>query len=101
MQPNHITQEMYAEAFAQLKKKKDSPGLDRVRFEPFEEGLSVQIMHVGPYSEEPMSLEKMKAFAEENGYRYRGKHHEIYLGDPRRAKPEKLRTVLRRAVERV
>ena len=43
----------------------------------------------------------MKAFARENGYRYRGKHHDIYLGNPRRANPEKLRTVLRQPVERI
>lgn len=100
LQPDHITMEMYLEALGQLKKKKDSPILSRVRFEPFHEGLSIQIMHIGPYAEEPATIARMKSFAEENGYRYRGLHHEIYLGDPRRAKPEKLRTILRQPVER-
>jgi hypothetical protein len=71
-----------------------------MRFERFQEGLCIQIMHIGPYSEEPRTLEKMDAFAAEHGYRFRGRHHEIYLGDPRRAKPEKLKTVLRHAVEK-
>jgi hypothetical protein len=101
LQPEHITQEMYEEALLQLKKKKDNPALSRLRFEPFHEGLSVQIMHIGPYSEEPTTIAKMKAFAQENNLRYRGLHHEIYLGDPRRSKPEKLRTILRQPVERI
>jgi hypothetical protein len=56
-------------------------------------------MHVGPYSSEPATIERMHEFAAEHGYRVRGKHHEIYLGDPRRAQPEKLNTVLRHPVE--
>lgn len=59
----------------------------------------MQIMHVGPYEEEPRTVSKMQTFAEENGYRLRGKHHEIYLGDPRRAKPENLRTILRHPIQ--
>ncbi|HET7088054.1 MAG TPA: GyrI-like domain-containing protein [Anaerolineae bacterium] len=101
MQPKHITEKMVQEALRQLQEKKDNPALSRMRFEPFHEGLCLQIMHLGPYSEEPRTIERMKAFAEENGYIYRGKHHEIYLGDPRRAKPEKLRTILRHPVEKV
>jgi hypothetical protein len=58
----------------------------------------MQIMHLGPYSEEPATIEKMVAFAAENGYRVHGRHHEIYLGDPRRTKPEKLKTVLRHPI---
>lgn len=99
MQPDHIDQNMYQAALAQVRQKQDNPAVDRVRFERFEEGLSIQIMHVGPYDDEPRSLAKMAAFAREMGYTYRGKHHEIYIGDPRRAKPENLRTVLRQPVE--
>ncbi len=58
-------------------------------------------MHVGLYSEEPRTLEKMDIFARENGYAMRREHHEIYMGDPRRAKPEKLRTILRHPIERI
>lgn len=99
MQPDHITQEMYQESLAQLRKKQDNPALDRLRLETFHEGLSVQIMHLGPYSEEPPTIERMHAFARQQGYQLRGKHHEIYTGDPRRAKPENLKTVLRHPVE--
>jgi len=99
MQPEHITEEMFQEAIQQARKKRDSPALSRVRLESFHEGLCVQVMHVGPYSEEPATMAKMASFAQDHGYVYRGKHHEIYLGDPRRVKPEKLRTILRHPVE--
>jgi hypothetical protein len=98
MQPQHITNEIFQEALQQVRKKKDNPALSKIRLESFHEGLSTQIMHVGPYSEEPRTIEKMHEFARENGYTLRGKHHEIYLGDPRRAKPEKLRTILRHPI---
>ena len=100
MQPEHITPEMYTNALAQLRKKKPSPALDLLRFERFHEGLCVQIMHVGPYASEPASLEKMEAFARQEGYQLHHDHHEIYLGDPRRAAPDKLKTVLRHPVEK-
>jgi hypothetical protein len=100
MQPDHITEEMYEEALTQLREKKPNLALDKMRFQTFHEGLSMQIMHIGPYSEEPASLAKMDAFARENGYALRGKHHEIYIGDPRRAKPENLKTVLRHPIRK-
>jgi hypothetical protein len=100
MQPDHITPEMFAEAVAQAAKKRPNPALARLRLASFREGLCVQIMHIGPYATEPATVEKMHGWATENGYRLAGKHHEIYLGDPRRADPEKLKTVLRHAVER-
>lgn len=100
MQPDHITTAMFEEAREELRKKKDPPMLDEVRFEPFREGLSMQIMHIGPYSEEAVTVEKMEAFAWENGYVTHGKHHEIYIGDPRRAKPENLKTVLRHPIKK-
>lgn len=100
MQPDHITEEMVQEALQQLRKKRDNPAISRLCFENFHEGLCMQIMHIGPYSEEPRTIEKMMAFARENGYALRGKHHEIYLGDPRRAKPERLKTILRHPIEK-
>jgi len=99
MQPKHITGKMFQDALRQLAEKRDSPALSRLCLESLQEGLCVQTMHVGPYSTEPETLARMRAFAHENGYAYRGKHHEIYLGDPRRAKPEKLKTILRHPVE--
>lgn len=100
MQPAHITEEMYREALQQVQAKRENPALSRTRFERFHEGLCMQIMHIGPYAEEPQTIARMTAFAQEHGYRLRGKHHEIYLGDPRRAKPERLKTILRHPVEK-
>jgi hypothetical protein len=106
MQPDHITPEMFADALVELKAKLAKQGKDggepavfnRMRLEPFAEGLCVQAMHVGPYLDEPRTLEKMSVFAAANGYGFHGRHHEIYMGDPRAAKPENLRTVLRHPV---
>lgn len=95
LQPGHFTGEMFQEARAQLRKKQPGPELDRLRFETFHEGLCLQLMYIGPYSDEPVSPDKMYAFGRDNGYALRGKHHEIYLADPRRAEPAKLKTVLR------
>jgi hypothetical protein len=100
LQPNHVTVEMFQEALAHLRTKKPSPALDRLRFEPFQEGLCMQIMHVGPYAEEPATLARMQQFSQQNGYAMHGKHHEIYLGDPRRADPRKLKTVLRHPIQK-
>jgi hypothetical protein len=98
MQPDHITPDMFAEALAQVAKKKPNPALSRLRLASFCEGLCVQAMHIGPYATEPATIEKMRQWAETNGYRFAHKHHEIYLGDPRRADPAKLKTVLRHPV---
>jgi hypothetical protein len=101
MQPDHITFEMLADAVAQIRKKRgDNPALARLRLERFREGLCIQVMHLGPYANEPETIERMKAFMKENGLVHRGRHHEIYLGDPRLANPEKLKTVLRQPVEK-
>jgi hypothetical protein len=99
LQPDQITPAMFAEALQQMRKKKgDQPAFARLRLEAFQEGLCVQTLHVGPYSTEQATVEKMDAFAHENGYRMHGKHHEIYLGNPLRAQPEKLKTILRHPV---
>ncbi|MCU0507134.1 MAG: GyrI-like domain-containing protein [Anaerolineae bacterium] len=101
MQPDVITPELFADAVAVARKKKgDSEAFDRIRLETFREGLCVQMMHVGPYATEPATKDKMEAFAREQGYEFTGKHHEIYLGDPRQADPAKLKTVLRYPVRR-
>jgi hypothetical protein len=105
MQPEAITKELFEEAREQVRKKRgDSPSLSKARLEYFEEGLCVQMMHIGPYATEPATIEIMRAFAEENGYRDcvgdERKHHEIYMSDPRRAAPEKMKTVLRHPVEK-
>lgn len=106
MQPDIVTPEMVAEALTQLRKKKgDQPAFARLRLERFHEGLCVQAMHIGPYAAEPATVERMQAFMQENGLQdlvgQGGKHHEIYMGDPRRADPAKLKTVLRHPVKRL
>jgi hypothetical protein len=106
MQPDVITQEVFAEGLEQVRKKKgDSEMLSKLRLASFEEGLCVQTMHIGPYATEPATIERMRAFAQEKGYRDcigpGGKHHEIYLGDPRKADPAKMKTVLRHPIEKM
>lgn len=99
MQPEAVTEELVERARAELRRKKDPPALERLRFERFEEGLSVQAMHVGPFADEGPTIARLHRFAEERGYGLRGKHHEIYLSDLRRTAPERLRTILRQPVE--
>ncbi len=99
MQPNHITAAHVASSREDLRSKKNPPALDLVRLETLSEGPSVQMMYVGPYAEEGPTIAKLHEFAADSGYRLAGAHHEIYLSDPRRASPEKLRTVIRQPVE--
>jgi hypothetical protein len=99
MQPDHITPEMFEQAVADTRAKKPNPALDRLRLERWCEGPAVQIMHIGPYADEPATLDKMDSYAGEHGYEMHGRHHEIYIGDPTRSKPENLKTVLRHPVK--
>ena len=99
MQPGHVTEDLVPEAFEQVEKKRNPPALSKMRFEGFHEGLSAQIMHIGPFSAEGPTIKRLHGFIEENGYELRGKHHEIYLSDPRRAKPEKMKTIVRQPMK--
>jgi hypothetical protein len=85
---------------AEVAAKKELPRLADVRVEDLAEGTSVQVMHIGPYDAETPTVERMLAFAAEQGYRVCGAHHEIYIGDPNRSAPDKLKTVLRYPVTR-
>lgn len=98
MQPEPIGAAVVAEAVAQARTK-DLAALDRVNFRTWEEGRCAQLLHVGPYSAEAPSLRRLHAAIGEAGMRPRGRHHEVYLGDPRRSAPERLRTILRQPVE--
>ncbi len=98
MQPDFVSEELVKKATDQAGKKKKLPALAKLRFQSFHEGLSAQIMHIGPYAEEPPTIEKLHGFIESNGYRMNGKHHEIYLSDPRKAAPEKMKTVIRQPI---
>ena len=100
MQPDWITQEMFEKAQSLVEKEKDLPALAKLRLAKYREGLSVQIMHVGSYDDEGPTLSKMhKQFIPANGYQEAGKHHEVYLSDPRKVAPEKLKTVLRQPIQ--
>jgi hypothetical protein len=106
MQPEVITQKLFEEARQLVRKKRpDSNALSKLRLAYFEEGVCAQVMHIGPYSTEPATIERMQEYMKENGYRdcvgHGGKHHEIYLGDPRKADPAKLKTVLRHPIEKI
>jgi hypothetical protein len=102
MQPEWISGEMVATAIKQVSKTKDLPALPKLRLEAYDEGLSVQILHVGSYDDEGPVLQRMhQQFIPENGFQITGKHHEIYLSDARKVAPEKLRTVLRQPVTKL
>ncbi len=106
LQPEVITPAIFSEGLAELRKKRgDTPALARLRLETFEEGRVMQIMHIGSYADEPATIERMRAFARDNGYcdlvGRGGKHHEIYMGDPRKADPSKLKTVLRHPIQKI
>jgi len=101
MQPEPVTAEIVEQARAELARKKNPAALPRLRFGEYHEGLSVQIMYLGSYANEGPTIAAMHQFAKEQGYELNGKHHEIYLGDPRRVAPEKLKTVIRQPVRPV
>lgn len=94
MQPNLIGSEMVEQAVDSVARK-GLAALDSVRFEPFEEGLCAQTLHVGPFSEEAPTIEAVHEFISESGRQRVGKHHEIYLSDIRKADPAKWKTVIR------
>lgn len=98
-QPEFVTPAVFQWAVAMAQKKKPELDVTKARLEVFNEGLCVQMLHRGPYADEPVTIEKMRAFMAQNGLADRTgperKHHEIYLSDPNKTKPEKLHTVLR------
>ncbi len=97
-QPDDVPGEVYDAAFGKMGRKTGPAVADRVRLERFDEGLCAQIMHHGPYAYEGPSIVRLHGFAAARGLRLRGRHHEIYLSDPRKSAPEKMRTVLRHPV---
>jgi len=110
-QPEFVTEDIFAWAVTELKKKKPKLDLTKARLESLTEGLCVQMMHIGLYDSEPITFAQMEQFILDKGYinaiseplpsgQIR-RHHEIYLGDPRRTAPEKLKTVLRYPVKRI
>jgi hypothetical protein len=100
MQPEIVTPELFLQAVAEAAKKKDMPALSRLRLETCCEGMAAQIMYFGPYADEGPTIARLHQFIEESGYVRYGKHHEIYLGNPRRSAPEKLRTTIRQPMRK-
>jgi hypothetical protein len=102
--PEQVTAAELEEVKVQARRKRPSEALEHVRLIRFHEGLSAQVMHVGTYATEGPTIAKLHAFIHDRGYTFDGmrqKHHEIYLGDPRRAAPDKLKTVIRQPIRRV
>lgn len=100
MQPEFITEEHVGNALKEVKAKKNPLALEKIRFERYAEGLSAQILYFGSYSEEGPTIKNLHSFIHENGYKRSGKHHEIYLSDPRKCAPEKLKTIIRQPVSK-
>ncbi len=98
--PDFITAKDLAPARAALEQKGKGECAGDVKLETLKEGRCAQILHVGPYAAEGPTIERLLAFVEDQGLRLDGLHHEIYLGDPRRTAPEKLKTILRYPVKR-
>jgi hypothetical protein len=95
LQPEIVTEELVHEIVIEAADRKQLPALAGLHFDVFDEGQAAQVIHVGPYSSERPTLEKLYAFIKEAGRIPVGKHHEIYLGDPRRTAPHRLRTIVR------
>jgi hypothetical protein len=103
-QPEFVTVDLFEAAKNALAKKKPNLDTSKVRLEKITEGLCVQIMHIGSYDDEPATIAVMDRFAIENGYEVDineiRRHHEIYLSDPRKTAPEKLKTIIRHPIRR-
>ena len=101
-QPVFVTEEVFERAKTTLAKKKPNLDMSRARLVKITEGLCVQVMHIGSYDDEPATIAAMDKYAVENGYAMdindTRRHHEIYLSDPRKVAPEKLKTVIRHPI---
>lgn len=102
MQPDWITETLVSEAFAATAVKKKLPALSKVRFERYDEGRSLQLLHVGSYDDEAPKLKYLHTeFMPLHKLTFNGHHHEIYLSDPRKTASSKLRTILRQPVKQL
>ena len=101
-QPDFVTESVFEQARTEAEKKKKTD-MSKAEFNTVSEGLCVQSMHIGSYDSEPSTILKMREFAEKNGYSEdlsdTRLHHEIYLSDPRRCDPERLKTVIRHPIK--
>ncbi|MFZ4621159.1 MAG: GyrI-like domain-containing protein [Bacteroidota bacterium] len=95
MQPDFVTDEIFRDAVGSVRRKKNLAAIDKLTFESFDEGLSAQILYHGPYSGEAPTIARLHDAIKNSGHSLSGKHHEIYLNDPRRTASEKLKTIIR------
>ncbi len=100
MQPESITPELFEAGREAADEAKDLPALPKLRFDSYAEGLAAQILYVGSYADEAPTIARLHDFIREQGYERTGKHHEIYLSNPERVAPEKLKTVIRQPMRR-
>lgn len=98
VQPDEVTPPVLEAAKATTAAKTPSPAVDRLRLERFTEGRAAQLLYLGPYSAEGPTIAALHDFIADHGFRMTGKHHEIYLGNPARSAPEKLKTIIRQPV---
>lgn len=98
MQPNFVADAVIEQAIAEAARKKQLPALGKLRMEEFAEGRCAQVLHVGPFSEEGPTVERLHAFINARA-RLAGKHHEIYLSDVRRANPKNWKTIIRQPMQ--
>ncbi len=99
MQPECVTDELYKEAKEIVRKKKDPDILSKIRFAAFCEGRAAQIMHIGSFSDEGPTIEKLHKFIGASGYKLAGKHHEIYMSNIARSAPDKWKTIIRQPMK--
>ncbi len=99
MQPDWVNKALFLEGMAEVGKSKNLPALSKIRLEKYDEGEAIQILYIGPYADEAPVIAAMHEKLSQDGYSENGKHHEIYLNDPRRTSPEKLKTVIRQPVK--
>ena len=99
MQPEIVTEKHIEIAIEQVKKKKNLEALSKIEFTAFQEGKCAQILYIGPFKDEGPTIERIHNFIMENGFSLSGKHHEIYLSDIRKAKPENWKTIIRQPVK--
>jgi hypothetical protein len=98
--PDFVTLEVFEKTKEEVFKKKRLELIKEIKLEEIKEGRSVQVMHLGPYSIESETIEKMRDFMKKNDLVENGLHHEIYLSDPRKMAPNKMKTILRRPVKK-
>ncbi len=99
--PDFIGEDELASAVEKIRAKGKTPEIVDVRLEELGEGRCVQMLHVGPYEEAPKTVAQMREHALEQGFVFSGRHHEIYLSDPRRVEPARLKTILRMPIRQV